>query len=364
MACLPGDCTSDFNWVVFSGKRPTPAKNIGMITTFLEPSISFARTTWFVAFGDKPHYVKAGLCRGQVKELGTASDAVNGAIKLANSTSKPTIVMADDLRQIYHVTGCSSTWATAMGCRADVFTVTKAMLGAARSVSASLCGLHCTTVVRNMLERHVMSLCSFIIGDFFLLVPPVRGRWNHEACPKEDYAMSCDTLVKGQLTCRLNHYSIDCEHYQPGGDGPMRVKGDCKAVAFLNRKYPGVFRRKYGERGQVIMYAGIKLLGEELREAVTHFTTIMERTQHTQSEIKQMMSRSSKVRSKAKSKKSHAPMMLKVKERERKRRQRGRIVHAAGLMQRGRARMCQKVLSKSLRTAISRAKARLRALLV
>ena len=112
------------------------------------------------------------------------------------------------------------------------------------------------------------------------------------------------------------------------------------------------------------MFDGIKLLGEELCEAVAHFTTIMERTRHTQREIKQMMSRSSKVRSKAKSKTSHAPMMLKVKERERKRRQRGIIVHAAGPMQRGRTRMCQKVLSKSLRTAISRAKARLRALLV
>ena len=362
MACLPGDCPSDFNWIVFIGKRHTPAKNIGMTTTFLEPTIPFARTSWFVAFGDKPHYVKAGLCRGQVKELGTSSDAVNAAIKLANSTSKPTIVMADDLRHIYHATGCPSTWATATGCHADVFTVTKAMLGAARSVSASLCGLHCTTAVRDMLERNVMSLCSFIIGDFFLLVPPVRGRWNHEASPKEDYAMSCDTLVKGQLTCRLNHYSIDCEHYQAGGDGPKHVKRDCKAVAFLNRNYPGVFRRKAGERGQVIMYGGIKLLGEELGEAVTHYNTIMDRTRHTQSEIKQMVSRSSKVRSKAKSKKPHAPMLLKVKERERKRRQRGRIDHTVGLMQRGRARMCQTVMSQSLRTAISRAKARLRAL--
>ena len=213
-----------------------------MLTTCLEPSVSLARTTWFVAFGDKPNYVKAGLCRGQVKELGTASDAVNGAIKLANSTSKPTIVMADDLMQIYQVTGEPRTWATSMGCRADVLKVAKAMLGAARSVSASLCGLHCNPDVRNMLERQVMSLCNFIVGDFFLLVPPVKGRWNHEASPKEDYAMSCDTLVKGQLTCRLNHYSIHCEHYQPGGDGTSHVKRGCKAVDFLNRNYPGAFR--------------------------------------------------------------------------------------------------------------------------
>ena len=84
----------------------------------------------------------------------------------------------------------------------------------------------------------------------------------------------------------------------------MHVKRDCKAVAFLNRNYPGVFRRKAGERGQVIMYGGIKLLGEELGEAVTHYNTIMDRTRHTQSEIKQMVSRSSKVRSKAKSNKT------------------------------------------------------------
>ena len=84
----------------------------------------------------------------------------------------------------------------------------------------------------------------FCIGDFFVVDPASKVRFDEEMKLKENYDFTCAQLKEyGLVVCRFNRLLLHAEHYTNAG-GAVDVrnrKEEKRNIKILRRKWPGVF---------------------------------------------------------------------------------------------------------------------------
>jgi hypothetical protein len=83
----------------------------------------------------------------------------------------------------------------------------------------------------------------FCIGDFFVVDPASKVRFDEEMKLKEDYDFTCAQLKEYGLVCRFNRLLLHAEHYTNAG-GAVDVrnrKEEKRNIKILRGKWPGVF---------------------------------------------------------------------------------------------------------------------------
>jgi hypothetical protein len=259
----------DFLWVVFSGKRPEPARHVNIIKKFVTPK-NFQNVSWFVAEGDRVPYMEGKA--SNVRELGSSVAAVNEAFRISNRSGKPVVIMADDVSGIYAVEGPPEGWQSSNGFYLHALPAACRLLTSMRAIGAKVGGVSPHMCQDMMLRQPLQSLTAFVVADFFVVDPPMRVPWVETCWPKEDYQFSADVLCRYGLLLRENRLCVSAEHYKVGGDGcgPKRRKAEIKAAKQLMYSYPGVFS-KGGSEEKISLTGGLKitkLVDEPLWSAV------------------------------------------------------------------------------------------------
>ena len=233
---MSGATEDDFAWVVFSGMRPDKPACVSRVREFVGPGL-FRRLRWHVAAGEAKSYTQAGALNAT--SSGTTSDAVNAAFRLADAMKKPVVLMADDVVRISNCGAPAQLWTSEHG-------VTMRPLAAAIALK-QLCDKFCSKVAGAypmantfyQLRCSPLSFASFVVADFFLVMPGVGVRWSDAWRPKEDVDFTLKVLQRHGLIVRSNYLSVTAQHHKPGGDGDghKRFQKDVKIRKMLMKSW-------------------------------------------------------------------------------------------------------------------------------
>jgi len=213
--------------------RDDKKKVVARVHQFIGSQEIFDALRWHVAFGEGADFKDAGAMN--VVPVGTSANAVNLAFRLADSSGKPSVIMADDVIRLCDVTGPGILWKRRDGVEMTPCVLATKLRELCLRFGAKVAGVYPCANAFWQLRMAPYSFMSFIVADLFLAMPGVGVKWSDAMRPKEDVAFTCQVLVKYGLVLRANWFSVRARHHDPGGDGCgiARTRKDIAVSAVL-----------------------------------------------------------------------------------------------------------------------------------
>ena len=329
----------------------------------------FAETHWFVGKKEGPLYKSAGACHTQ--ESGSIPDTLRTALQLARRKKRPLAFFADDISGIYKVSGDLQRWHREFGRVVSVSHAAKEILKHMRQVGAPVGGVYPCNDARCQLQMPSASYHHYFCMDFVVFdYPCVEIDINPEASPKEDYHMCATVLTAVGVTCRLNHLCARAAHYRAGGAGSReeRAARDEMAARWLlshwNKADSVVFQPSHHRGPQHITWTNglslVKRCHPKLVDAHKRLAQALGCQKLHRARISKLLAMMRRRRA-AQERRAAKKALTRV---EQQRRRRGAAAFGTSRRAGGRPTACLsgKGLANKDRVAITRARARLKAL--
>ena len=218
--------------------------------------------TWVVGIGETAAYKAMGAVR--VVEGGGLCASRNKCIELAKCAGKYCVEMSDDIYRMAIVHYPLGEWirppklseASRMVRMCTEITVSP--LDAARYIEmqmrytkSHLGGVYCTKNVPQGVACPPVQTYLFVIGDFMVIDPNSKPRFDEKMSLKEDYDFTAAHLKEYGVVARSNRVFCLAKHYVNAG-GAVADRTSSREqynIAVLRHKWPGVFHQ-HATRGK------------------------------------------------------------------------------------------------------------------
>eukprot|EP00939_MAST-03C_sp_MAST-3C-sp1_P002639 g2639.t1 len=240
----------DFLVCVISKGRPS---NVASIHSLFQGTCKKHLPTWIVGKGETKDYEANGAV--EVVEGGGLCQSRNLAIELAKKANKICVEISDDITRCA-VLHSEQPWIKPAGLSEGnaiaklIPTLLCSPTMVARYVEATmrqngtrLGGAYPTKNEGQAMGMPPVTKDLFIVGDFLVIDPNSKPRFDEGMSLKEDYDFTAQHLKMYGRVTRSNRVFISAKHYTNSG-GAVAVRNDEKEqynIAVLRHKWPGVF---------------------------------------------------------------------------------------------------------------------------